>query len=99
MNVVASGASMYVLVKISEPFFLTFFDNRLNERSGLTALTTAREKPVGKLLPKQLISLATEPQHQKGFHKPKQFSVFVENIEQDWICTLFSWNKLYRLGM
>lgn len=84
MHGVTSGASTYVLVKISKPFFL-FFDNRLYERSGPTALTTAREKPVGKLLPKHLVSLATEPQHQKGFHKPKQFSVFVENTEQDWI--------------
>jgi len=41
MHVVTSEASTYFLLKIFEPFFLTFFDNWVYDRSGLTALTTA----------------------------------------------------------
>lgn len=55
---------------------------------------------MGKLLLNYLISLSTEPKQYKGFYKLKQqVGVSVENVEQNWIYTLFYWNKLYHLGM
>lgn len=100
MHVVTSGASTYFLLKIFEHFSLTFFDNWVYKRSGLTASTTTTLQRETSGQTNYLISLATEPRQYKGFHKQNQrVGVFVGNTGQDWICTLLYWNKLYHLGM